>query len=228
MSPSRTQEVRCPKCGQTHSAEVHDLINVAQAPALKAELLSTRLFQRACPSCGARWHASQTLLYHDVMQGFLIWLYPGEKTDEVRDRLTVALERVVGADTLAVSTARLVGSPHDLIEKVLIFDAGLSDMLVEIVKVMASSLVPAARGAKLRFSPKQEGLFIGKDLPFAAVRPGEQKVETLIMPWAQYAMITERFPGMMIAAAAAKGKLVAVDEAFAVDAIKAISPAKKP
>lgn len=213
------QEVRCPRCGETHRAAVHDTLDVARHPALKGELLSSRLFQHACPSCGGTWHASRTLLYQDLSQELLLWLYPGEKTDEARRRLTSALDAAVGAQRRAACTMRLVGNPHDLIEKVLIFDAGLSDMMIELLKVTVSGLAPAAHGADLRFSPTQPRLLAGAALPFAILRPGE-KVARMDVPWAHYEMVSARFPGLLIAAESSKGSLLTVDQAFALDALR--------
>ncbi len=220
MSPTRTQAARCPRCGETHPVEVRDAIDVAREPALKAELLSSRLFAHACPACGARWHAARTLLYQDAGRGLFIWLFPGEATEEARARLRSALDGAVGAEARAASTLRLVSDPRDLIEKVLIFDAGLSDMIVELLKVFAAGLAPGAPGATLRFSPTHGGDLVGHELPFALVGPGDQ-IARLSVPWAQYAMVAERYPGTMVAAEAARGELVTVDQAFALDAIKA-------
>lgn len=227
MTSIRTADVRCPGCGETHPAQIAGSINVSLEPALKAELLSSRIFQRACPSCGKRWHASQPLLYHDMANLLLLWLYPGELTDEARGRLTSTLEGAVDADLRAAYTMRLVTNPLDLIEKVLIFGAGLSDMTVEVLKIMAEGLAPAARGATLRFSPPQESNFVGKDLPFAVVRPGE-KVSMLSVPWAHYQMVTERYPGLTVAAEAAKGDLISVDQGFALGQIRPAARAKGP
>ena len=227
MSSPRNQPLRCPRCGEAHEAVVHDVVDAAAEPALKAELLSTRLFQHACPACGERWHAARTLLYRDTARGLLCWLYTGDATDEARRRLSAALDAAVGPGARASSTLRLVGDPRDLIEKVLVFAAGLSDMIVEVVKVFAAGLAPAARGAKLRFSPPRSGDLVGQDLPFAVIKPGE-KVERMGVPWAHYVMATERFPGLMVAAAATRGELITIDEAFALDTIRAGGSSKGP
>lgn len=219
MSPSRLQEVRCPRCGQTHGATVHDAIDAVLDPALKADLLSTRLFQHACPACGERWHAARTLLYGDPVKGLLIWLYPGAADDEARRRLTAAVDEKVGPGVRETCTLRLVASPPDLIEKVMIFDAGLHDMVVELIKLTVAGLAPAAQGARLRFSPPAAGSLVGQDLPFAIIKPGE-KVATMLVPWAHHEMVVERFPGLLVAAETSKGSLVTVDESFALDAFR--------
>jgi hypothetical protein len=223
MSSSRLQEVRCPQCGQTQGANVHDAIDAVLDPALKADLLSSRIFQHTCAACGGRWHAARTLLYGDPVKLLLIWLHPGENTDETRRRLTAAVDDKIGVGVREACTLRLVSSPPDLIEKVLIFDAGLSDLLVEMVKLTVAGLTPAAQGAQLRFSPPQAGVLVGQELPFAVIRPGE-KVGTMHVPWAHYEMVTNRFPGLLVAAEAAKGQLVTVDEGFALDAFKPEAP----
>jgi hypothetical protein len=215
--------VRCPQCGQTQSANVHDAIDAVLDPALKADLLSSRLFQHTCAACGGRWHAARTLLYGDPVKLLLIWLHPGETDDEARRRLTEAIDDKVGLGVREACTLRLVKTPPDLIEKVLIFDAGLSDMIIEMVKLTVAGLAPAAQGAQLRFSPSQPGLLEGQKLPFAVLRPGE-KVGTMNVPWAHYEMVINRFPGLLVSAEAAKGRLITVDETFALDAFKPDAP----
>ncbi|HEU4412105.1 MAG TPA: CpXC domain-containing protein [Polyangiaceae bacterium] len=225
--PPRTHDVRCPKCGETYRAELVDAIDATLEPALKAELLSSRLFERACPACGARWHAARPLLYHDRAKLLLLWLHPGETTDQARSRLGPALEGMIEPDLRPAYTMRLVRSPLDLIEKVFIFDAALSDMIIEVLKVTAAGLAPAAQGAELRFSPTHEGQLIGRELPFAVVRPGE-KVGRMSVPGAHYERVAERFPGIMIAFEAAKGGPIMVDQAFALEIIKSAAGAQGP
>jgi hypothetical protein len=157
----------------------------------------------------------------------LLWLYPGDNPDEAKDKFNVDAEALAPPDLRGAYTMRFVRTPPDLIEKVLIFDAGLSDMVIEVLKVMAAGLVPAARGAEIRFSPTQERSLAGQPLPFAVLKPGE-KPGMMTLPWAHYQMVTGRFPGLLIEAEATKGKLVVVDQAFALETIKPAAGIAKP
>jgi predicted RNA-binding Zn-ribbon protein involved in translation (DUF1610 family) len=223
MSSPRTQQVRCPHCGQTHAARVHDTIDAVREPELKAELLSTRLFQHACPSCGRGWHGARTLAYHDVSKGLLIWLYPGETTGDVRRRLRAASEGIVEGGGAPSYAMRLVSSPHDLVEKILIAEAGLSDVMVEVLKVFAAGLVPGVGDATLRLSPPGPGLLFGHDLPFALVKPGEQP-RRVSVPWSNYELVAERLPGLLVTVEAMRGELATVDREFALAMIKTATP----
>lgn len=131
MSRFRREKVTCPSCGTPGTAKIWDSVNPTVDPSLKAGLLEGRLMSYVCPSCGSTTHLEHNLLYHDLDQGVLIWLtYGPEKVPDPRAmHLFEALERPY--------TKRVVRSPRHLAEKILGFDAGLDDRVVEVVKVVS-------------------------------------------------------------------------------------------
>ena len=112
--------VKCCACGCGTSIESHPAINVREHPELKDMLLSGELFVWECPQCGRRNLVSYPVSYVDPDAGLVI---------------CVSREEIpLSADSLGGFTCRRVVDAGSLIEKVKIFDAGLDDIAVEMVK----------------------------------------------------------------------------------------------
>ena len=133
----------CARCGSTLSKETPSSLNVRITPEGKAAVLSGDLFVAQCPSCNHRQLLSFPFLYHDPDAQLMIWL----EADEA------ALSRAAGilasAPEMQDYRIRLVDSPGELIEKVKIFDAGLSDIAVELSKFVTAR--EAGEALSLRF-----------------------------------------------------------------------------
>lgn len=137
----------CNHCHQSTEAVLHESINVALDPELKARVKDGSLFVWECPYCGARNLLKYQTLYHDPEAKLMIWLLPG--TQEPPQAVADAVKDLEGY------TLRLVREVGDLVEKVNIHDAGLEDTVLEVCKwVTRRELAeknPAAIDASLRF-----------------------------------------------------------------------------
>lgn len=122
-------EVTCTRCGAPHTITVHDSINVAERPELKAQVLDGSLFVWECPHCGAHNLLRANLLYHDPAERLMVWMTGGSA--ELEERVSAAYG---GVAELKDYTLRFVDEPGALIEKVKIFDTGLDDIVMEMAK----------------------------------------------------------------------------------------------
>ena len=125
--------VTCSSCGQTSNIEVYSGINTSVEPELKAKVKDGTLFLWECPHCGKTNLISGQMIYHDPEERLMIWLLqegslPEESVKAVEKSLAAA------AETLEGYTFRRVDDAGSLIEKVNIFDAGLEDTVIEMVK----------------------------------------------------------------------------------------------
>lgn len=125
----RTLRLVCGRCGQTAPVPVYSVINVREHPELKDEVRSGRVFLWNCPVCSSPNLARYPFLYHDPDLSLLIWMSDGDKAVEEQMSRTVEEE-----EGLKEYTARMVDSPGDLIEKIMIFEAGLDDVAMEMCK----------------------------------------------------------------------------------------------
>lgn len=125
----RTLHLVCSRCGQASPVPVHSVINVREHPELKEEVSSGRVFLWNCPVCGTPNLARYPFLYHDPDLRLLIWMSDGDRSVEEQMDRTVR-----GEEGLKDYTARMVDTPGDLIEKIMIFEAGLDDVAMEMCK----------------------------------------------------------------------------------------------
>jgi hypothetical protein len=149
-------------------------VNATLHPELKEQLIERELFRFHCPACGETSELVFPLLYHDPQRKRMVWLLiPDEKGQVALDQASVGLSK--GA--LKGYTLRLVTNTNALIEKILIFDAGLDDRVIELMKTMLVQDADPATGLaheRLFFKGLNEGPEGEKRLVFVQLRPSEE------------------------------------------------------
>jgi TPR repeat protein len=114
-------------------------VNVTVDPELKEKVLSGELFLFTCPHCGKKANLAMPLVYHDMERQVLIQLCHSEEEakkyclhDDDRDAMSEMAKEGY--------SFRVVVGLNALKEKILVFDAGLNDIVVELFKsIMLSS-----------------------------------------------------------------------------------------
>ncbi len=119
----------CSKCGQQHKIMVYSSLNTADNPELKAKVMDGSLFLWECPHCGQTNLAKYEILYHDPERKVMLWLMPKGEISEAQMKAITMHTKAMGGYTL-----RLVGDMGTLMEKVLIAEAGLDDVVLEMCK----------------------------------------------------------------------------------------------
>ncbi len=133
----------CSKCGQQHKVTVYRSINIADNPELKAKVMDGSLFLWECPHCGQVNLAKYETLYHDPAKKIMFWLVPQGDVSENQMKAITMHTKAMGRYTL-----RRVNDMGTLMEKVLIAEAGLDDVVLEMCKYvtkleMVGKSVPA-------------------------------------------------------------------------------------
>ena len=119
----------CSKCGQQHKVTVYRSINTADNPELKAKVKDGSLFLWECPHCGQVNLAKYETLYHDPALKVMFWLIPAGEISETQMKAITMHTQAMGGFTL-----RRVNDMGSLMEKVLIAEAGLDDVVLEMCK----------------------------------------------------------------------------------------------
>lgn len=119
----------CSKCGQQHTVTVYKSINTADNPELKDKVRDGSLFLWECPHCGQMNLARYDTLYHDPAAKLMVWLMPEGDISETQMKAITLHTKAMGGYTL-----RRVKDMGSLMEKVLVNDAGLDDVAVEMCK----------------------------------------------------------------------------------------------
>ncbi|MGD9141753.1 MAG: CpXC domain-containing protein [bacterium] len=85
MSSLSEMDVTC-ACGHVFKAMLHQSANVTLNPDLRKTILTGEMNVVTCPSCGAHFHVEMPFLYHDMVRGEMVWVYPVAR---VADRAAV-------------------------------------------------------------------------------------------------------------------------------------------
>lgn len=129
MSIIKKSIAACSKCGEQQEITVYKSINVSENPELKERVKDGSLFLWKCNSCGQANLAKYDTLYHDPSNRIMVWLLPDENISETQMHSISLHAKAIGNYRL-----RRVSDTGSLMEKVLIFDSGLDDTVIEMCK----------------------------------------------------------------------------------------------
>jgi len=100
---------------------------------IKDKVLSGEIFTFTCPECGFQRRVTYDCLYQEMGKGIYIHLVTSE--DSYMQAVNLYADRDEHSGTvLASEIVRIVLSQNQLAEKIRIFDEGLDDRVVEILK----------------------------------------------------------------------------------------------
>lgn len=157
MSITRTITVDC-RCGARLEALVADSLNAARHPHLKQALLDRQLHLYRCAVCGGATTVEKEMLYVDMTRRQFIGVYPTSERKNERacgEELVRTFETSVATNAPGMMRAeaasflvRVAFGYEELREKIVADDAGLSDLLLEILKgqLVANDAEWVARG----------------------------------------------------------------------------------
>ena len=135
MNENKIVKFRCSRCGETVEGTMHPFIDAGCQANLKQEIINGTLFAFVCPHCGYRTNLGYDLVYLDRKKKLLISLSHESHADKMPSFSDLSIEE----SERDQYTVRIVHTPSDLREKILIRDAGLSDQAVELMKVLITS-----------------------------------------------------------------------------------------
>ncbi len=135
----------CPACGHEGKSTLYESVNVTLEPELKERVLDFSLFAKECEDCGEFLGHPENLVYHDMDQRLMLFVKPPELRDRWEE-LSKEILKPFGDIAKIVPDAdfegyefRLCFGFNELIEKIGIFDFGLDDGFVEILKTVLIS-----------------------------------------------------------------------------------------
>ena len=134
MSMIREEQIECPECHTQFPFIVHDSINVGIDPEDKEKVLDMSIFQYHCPHCGKKDIVCYPLLYHDPVNGVWVQVFWREEDfGRPVGKEEQELIKIMGQDHYR---RREVFGYWELIEKIRVFDAGLDDFAIALMKTM--------------------------------------------------------------------------------------------
>jgi hypothetical protein len=132
----------CPACGVATEVNLAKGLHITRLPEVRAEILAGTFQVFDCPACGARAAVEARTVYTDFDRRQYVAVEPGPTADWAEAR-RLAVEVFDAAFTFGPPVAeelagnmrcRLVFGMRSLREKLLIWDAGLDDRVVEALK----------------------------------------------------------------------------------------------
>ncbi len=191
MSINTQMSISCPSCGAVSETTVWRSITVSDSPDLKRDILSGKINMFECGTCGTRGLLPEPLLYHDEEKRLMITLSPTndpKRKAELFKELTEASKASGELEEYSGYNLRFVTDINDLMEKILIFDAGLSDKAAELIKLMILSQdKESAEHRYCRFGKKT-----ADSLEFMVCDTKDGKVYTSQVPRQTYDTIYEQ------------------------------------
>ncbi len=140
MSKLDLLQTICPKCGKKQSFEAYSSINVTLHPELKEKLLDGSIFRFKCVDCQEEASILYPCLYHDMEKKLMIQLCPPY---QIQDYINFLEEFTANFNNQFKEVKalnedykyRIVTNLDDFYEKIYIFEAGLDDRVIELIKL---------------------------------------------------------------------------------------------
>ncbi len=137
MSLMRSVPITCPFCGKISNFTRWDSINTELNPEMKAAVRDRSAFRFICPECGSKSYVDYDFLSHQMEDRIMIqYASSDEDAEKFYNLFTGKTKPNKMLDTLKSGyLIRIVRSLPELLEKLAIFDAGLDDRIVKIIKL---------------------------------------------------------------------------------------------
>ena len=173
MSIIKEASAPCSKCGEKQVIRIYRSINVSEDPQLKEKVRNGSLFLWECPHCGQVNLAKYETLYHDPAARLMVWLLPEGDISETQMKAITMHTKAMGGYTL-----RRVTDMGSLMEKVLIHDAGLDDVVLEMCKYVTKMEMIS----KITGKDNQEDLMKAKFNFYRIEGEADERMITLMFP----------------------------------------------
>lgn len=149
----------CDHCHSTNEFDVTEYVNAQQNPQLKEKLIEGKLFLQHCHRCGSENIVVSSMLYEDDDLHYFVEMVPAGDTETgkklERKYLSKETQKNAGA-----YQKRVVHEPNDLLEKIAVFEEGLDDRVIEIMKLSAAAAILNHQKidvSGMYFSPSEKG-----------------------------------------------------------------------
>jgi hypothetical protein len=135
MSVVEEHVLTCPKCGGSQNQEIWHSVNVSLDSDMKEKVLNGEFNVFVCRHCGVVLQIEWPMLYHDMSGKLMIWLLPsGQSLERITSQEDEAL-RALGISQGGYRK-RFVHSRLWLAETIRVFDDGLDDRVVALIKAV--------------------------------------------------------------------------------------------
>ena len=162
MSTCVNREISCPHCGAPKKTPMWPSVTADANQELRIRILNETLFDWRCPSCGYQAQLAYPCLYHDRARRYMVCISPrGDALSKINGSIPPTVRNI---------QKRAVANLTEMKEKILLFEAGMDDVAMEIVKFAVTGVLETkwkTKGVKVYF--RSAG---AQAIDFAVFRPG--------------------------------------------------------
>lgn len=142
MSKHMKEQITCPECGKKSDFLIWESINTTLDPEMKQAVRDGSAFMFKCPHCGHQAHVDYGFLYHQMEDRIMIhYANSDENAKEIHQMFEKyasddnPINKMVGDLLHNNYLIRIVRTHNQFLEKLAIFDAGMDDRIIEIIKL---------------------------------------------------------------------------------------------
>ena len=191
MSINTTQQIKCPACQHLEEITLWQSITANDSPDLKDDLLKGKINIFRCSSCGQTALVPVPLLYRDDRAKLMISFSPCSD-DAERAMLYESVKKTSKEsgelDSFQDYNLRFVSAYNDLLEKLLIFDCGLHDKVIELLKLLVLMQDTDNMAHRVCMFGKKDA----DELEFLVQDKKEEKLYTSRIPMSTYETVKEQ------------------------------------
>lgn len=191
MSINSKQEIKCPYCGHLNDVTVWSSITAEDSQDLKEEILKRKINIMTCSNCQKQALLPNPLLYHDKEKQLMISFRPcGDNSEKMRVFSEIKASSLRSGELKEFEdyNLRFVYRYDDLMEKILIFDKGLQDKVIEVLKVLILMQEPEKAKDRTSVFGKTEN----DEMEFLVRDNKEERFYTSRVPMSTYDTIKEQ------------------------------------
>lgn len=155
------KKINCPKCETENEVILWEKINVDMNPDLKEKLFSESINNLTCKNCGHTTRVDIPLYYNDAKKHYFIYLvsdYPMGVEEEEKLVSNLNDKTLTILDEKYDNRIRVVFDYYNLLEKILIFDSGLDDRVIEGCKILARTQLKLLEGRAAFIGEEKDNL----------------------------------------------------------------------
>ena len=141
MSNFTMERICCPKCKTEQNTKVWEEIDAKTSPKARLEILEGSFFKYKCKKCDHEINMTYNSIYHDLDKGIVLWLIPELEGGEIKELNELIekdaaklQEKALQECTSEKKFFRIITTPNQLREKLLIAENDLDDRIIEIMK----------------------------------------------------------------------------------------------
>lgn len=190
MSRHSVENITCPKCGQESELMIWSSINTVLDPEMYEKVRTGEAFVFRCANCGHVANVDYCCLYHQMNDEMMIYYVPDpEKVEEAYNMFRGDSKVAEMMGKLQQNYLyRIVQSKNELREKLFIFDAGLDDRAIEIIKVFYAQKLqkdsPEVAIDEIRFESGENDeiglVFLNEGKPVASCQIGRDFYDIVV------------------------------------------------